>query len=94
MPFVYIMASKRNGTLYIGVTNDLIRRVHEHKTDAVPGFTSKHQLHHLVWYEYAAEIRTAITREKQLKNWKRNWKIQLTEHANPYWNDLYPALLS
>ncbi len=88
------MASERNGTLYIGVTNDLIRRVYEHKTDAVPSFTSRYQLHHLVWYEHAVEIRSAIQREKQLKNWKRDWKIQLIEQANPYWNDLYPALLS
>jgi len=94
MPFVYMMASERNGTLYIGVTNDLIRRVYEHKTDAVPSFTSRYQLHHLVWYEHAVEIRSAIQREKQLKNWKRHWKIQLIEQANPYWNDLYPALLS
>ncbi len=89
-----MMASERNGTLYIGVTNDLIRRVYEHKTDAVPSFTSRYQLHHLVWYEHAVEIRSAIQREKQLKNWKRHWKIQLIEQANPYWNDLYPALLS
>ena len=88
------MANERNGTLYIGVTNDLIRRVYEHKTDVVPSFTSRHQLHHLVWYEHAVEIRAAIQREKQLKNWKRHWKIQLIEHTNPHWNDLYPALLS
>ena len=88
------MASERNGTLYIGVTNDLIRRVYEHKTDAVPSFTSRYQLHHLVWYEHAVEIRSAIQREKQLKNWKRHWKIQLIEQTNPYWQDLYPALLS
>jgi putative endonuclease len=89
-----MMASERNGTLYIGVTKDLIRRVYEHKTDAVPSFTSRYQLHHLVWYEHAVEIRSAIQREKQLKNWKRDWKIQLIEQANPYWHDLYPALLS
>ena len=88
------MASERNGTLCIGVTNDLIRRIYEHKTDAVPSFTSRYQLHHLVWYEHAVEIRSAIQREKQLKNWKRDWKIQLIEQANPYWHDLYPALLS
>ncbi len=94
MPFVYMMASERNGTLYIGVTKDLIRRVYEYKTDAVQSFTSRYQLHHLVWYEHAVEIRSAIQREKQLKNWKRDRKIQLIEQANPYWNDLYPALLS
>jgi putative endonuclease len=89
-----MMANERNGTLYIGVTNDLIRRVYEHKTDVVPSFTSRHQLHHLVWYEHAVEIRAAIQREKQLKNWKRHWKIQLIEQTNPHWQDLYPALLS
>lgn len=94
MPFVYMMTNRRNGTLYIGVTNDLIRRVYEHKTDAVPSFTSRHQLHHLVWYEHGIEIRSAIQREKQLKNWKRAWKIQLIEQTNPRWQDLYPALLS
>ncbi len=94
MPFVYIMASERNGILYIGVTKDLIRRVYEHKTDAVPGFTSRYQVHDLVWYEHTPEIFSAIQREKQLKNWQRAWKIHLIEQANPYWNDLYPALLS
>ena len=88
------MASERNGILYIGVTRDLIRRVYEHKTDAVPGFTSRYQAHSLVWYEHAHEILSAIQREKQLKNWQRAWKIRLIEEANPYWNDLYPALLS
>ena len=94
MPFVYIMASRRNGTLYVGVTRDLIRRVHEHKTDAVPGFTSTHHVHHLVWYEQTESILSAIEREKQLKNWQRTWKIRLIEQGNPYWHDLYPALLS
>ena len=94
MPFVYILASKRNGTLYIGVTKDLVRRVYEHKTDAVPGFTSRHEVHNLVWYEQTDSIFSAIQREKQLKNWQRTWKINLIEQTNPYWHDLYPALLS
>ena len=94
MAYVYIMASGRNGTLYIGVTKDLIRRVHEHKTDAVPGFTAVHHVHNLVWYEQADSIVSAIEREKQLQNWRRDWKIRLIESANPYWNDLYMALLS
>lgn len=94
MPFVYIMASERNGTLYVGVTRDLIRRVYEHKADAVPGFTSRHEVHSLVWYERAHEILSAIQREKQLKSWRRAWKIRLIEQSNPYWNDLYPSLLS
>ena len=88
------MASERNGILYIGVTKDLIRRVYEHKTDAVSGFTSRYQVHDLVWYEHTPEMLSAIQREKQLKNWQRAWKIRLIEEANPYWNDLYPGLLS
>ena len=94
MPFVYILASKRNGTLYIGVTKDLVRRVYEHKTDAVPGFTSRHEVHNLVWYEQTDSILSAIQREKQMKAWKRDWKIKLIEQINPYWHDLYPGLLS
>ena len=83
MPFVYILANKRNGTLYIGVTKDLIRRVYEHKTDAVPGFTSRHEVHNLVWYKQTDSILSAIQREKQLKNWQRTWKIRLIEQTNP-----------
>jgi len=94
MPFVYILANKRNGTLYIGVTKDLIRRVYEHKTDAVPGFTSRHEVHNLVWYKQTDSILSAIQREKQLKNWRRTWKIRLIEQTNPDWHDLYSALLS
>ena len=94
MPFVYILANKRNGTLYIGVTKDLIRRVYEHETDAVPGFTSRHEVHNLVWYEQTDSILSAIQREKQLKNWQRTWKIRLIEQTNPDWHDLYSALLS
>ena len=94
MSFVDIMASRRNGTLYIGVTNELIRRVYEHKTEAVPGLTSRHQVHTLVWFEQTDSIITAIQREKQLKNWQRRWKIRPIEHTNPYWHDLSSALLS
>ena len=94
MPFVYILASGRNGTLYIGVTRDLIKRIHEHKTDAVPGFTSRYCIHDLVWYQQADSILAAIQREKQIKEWQRAWKIRLIEESNPYWTDLYPALLS
>ena len=94
MPFVYILANKRNGTLYIGVTKDLIRRVYEHKTDAVPGFTSRHEVHNLVWYKQTDSILSAIQREKQLKNWQLTWKIRLIEQTNPDWHDLYSALLS
>ena len=92
-PCVYIMASGRNGTLYIGVTSDLIKRVHEHKTDAVEGFTKTHQVHSLVWFERHGTMESAILREKAIKEWKRTWKIELIEKANPYWRDLYSELL-
>ncbi len=81
--FIYILASKRNGTLYIGVTNDLIRRIYEHKNDLIKGFTQKYQVHNLVYYEQTESIETAITREKQLKKWRREWKITLIENMNP-----------
>ncbi len=90
--YVYLLASRRNGTLYIGVTNDLVRRVWEHKTDAVEGFTKKYQVHRLVWYEVAATALAAITREKQLKKWKRAWKLRLIEEMNPEWRDLYDEI--
>ncbi len=91
--FVYIMASKKNGTLYVGVTNDLLRRVYEHKNHLAEGFSSTYNVHSLVWFESTASIEAAITREKQLKNWKREWKIALLESVNPHWNDLYEGLL-
>ncbi|MDH7602434.1 MAG: GIY-YIG nuclease family protein [Armatimonadota bacterium] len=86
--FVYIMTNKRNGTLYVGVTGNLERRVAEHKTGAVPGFTSKYGLTKLVWYEQYSSPREAIYREKQIKNWRRAWKIALIEKHNPEWQDL------
>lgn len=91
--FVYLLASQRNGTLYCGVTNNLIRRIHEHRTGAVPGFTSKHGVHMLVWYEEHQEITEAIQRETRIKGWKRAWKLELIEAANPQWRDLYESLL-
>ena len=91
--YVYILASKRNGTLYIGVTNDLIRRVYEHKNDLAAGFTKKYGVHRLVWYEQCDEIAPAIQREKRLKKWNRQWKIELIEKDNPDWNDLYLQLI-
>jgi putative endonuclease len=94
MPFVYIMASGRNGTLYVGVTRDLIRRVHEHKTGAIDSFTKRYGVHDLVWYQHTDSILSAIQREKQMKAWRRDWKIELIEQSNPYWHDLYPTLLS
>lgn len=92
-PCVYILASKRNGTLYIGVTSDLVKRVWEHKSDLAEGFTKQYQVHQLVWYETSQNMESAITREKQLKEWKRQWKVELIEKTNPYWNDLYPTII-
>lgn len=91
--YVYILSSKRNGTLYIGVTNDLIRRVYEHKNNLIDGFTKKYSVHTLVYYEQTENIETAITREKRLKKWYRKWKIELIEKNNPEWNDLYEELI-
>jgi putative endonuclease len=89
---VYILASARNGTLYIGVTSDLIKRVWEHREKAVCGFTERYNATQLVWYEVHDDAEAAITREKRLKKWKRAWKIELIEKANPYWNDLYESI--
>lgn len=86
--YVYMLASCRNGTLYIGVTNDLARRVGEHRSGMVKGFTKKHGVHTLVWYEVLGDINAAIAREKQLKGWNRAWKIRLIEEHNSAWNDL------
>ena len=91
--FVYILASKPQGTLYVGVTNNLVRRVYEHKTHAVEGFTSKYIVSKLVWFEQTSDVAVAIKREKRLKAWKRDWKIALIEESNPYWHDLYGGLL-
>jgi len=90
--FVYLLASRRNGTLYVGVTNDLVRRLWEHKQKVVPGFTKTHDVDRLVWFEVHNSIEAAITREKQIKRWKRDWKIDLFQDSNPRWDDLYPAI--
>ena len=87
--YVYILASDRNGTLYVGVTSDLSRRVWEHKEELTPGFTSKYGVVRLVWYEVYPDISDAITREKRLKRWRRAWKLRLIEESNPQWLDLY-----
>lgn len=92
--FVYILASKKNGTLYIGVTNNLIKRVWEQKNNFVAGFTKKYQVHDLVYFEQTGDVTSAIEREKQLKNWHKAWKINLIKKDNPEWKDLYPGLLS
>ena len=81
------------GTLYIGVTSDVVKRVWEHQSDFVDGFTKQYQVHKLVWYEVHENMESAITREKQLKEWKRQWKVELIEKVNPYWNDLYPTIV-
>jgi len=91
--YVYLLASKRNGTLYLGVTSYLIKRVYEHKNNLVSGFTQKYKVHDLVYYETTADINSAITREKQMKNWKRAWKTELIEKNNPEWKDLYFELI-
>ncbi|WP_430392272.1 GIY-YIG nuclease family protein [Dyella sp. 20L07] len=88
-PYVYILAGHRNGTLYIGVTSDLIRRVWLHRNDAVDGFSKRYQVHDLVWYERHDTMESAILREKTLKAWRRSWKVDLIEKTNPYWRDLY-----
>lgn len=87
--YIYILASERNGTLYIGVTNNLKRRVYEHKQNLVDGFTKENNIHTLVWFESTENIESAITKEKQLKKWNRNWKIRLIEERNFEWKDLY-----
>ena len=87
--FVYVLASSRNGTLYIGVTSNLLKRVWEHKNNFIDGFTKKYSVHMLVYFEETSEIESAIQREKQLKTWKRNWKLELIEKGNPEWRDLY-----
>jgi putative endonuclease len=90
--YVYILASKKNGTLYIGVTNDLLKRVYEHKNNLIGGFTRKYRVHNLVYYEAYSSIYDAIAREKRMKKWERNWKIELIKKANPEWEDLYDKL--
>jgi len=87
------MCSKRNGTLYTGVTSNLLKRVYEHKNNLVDGFTKKYGVHHLVWYEMHESAETAISREKQLKKWSRKWKLDLIETGNPLWKDLYEDII-
>jgi putative endonuclease len=91
--YIYILASKKNGTLYIGVTGDLIKRVDEHKQNTVAGFTKKYNVHTLVYYEVFQDIEEAILREKQMKKWNRSWKINLIEEKNPEWKDLYSEII-
>ena len=90
--YVYILASKKYGTLYIGVTNELVRRVYEHKTKAVPGFTQRYGVDKLVWFETYEDPESAISREKELKKWRRDWKTRLIDEQNPNWDDLYSGI--
>lgn len=91
--YVYLLASQKNGTLYTGVTSDLIKRVWQHKNHVVDGFSKKYNIHLLVWYEVHDEIGSAIVREKQIKEWKRLWKLELIEKSNPTWKDLYSEIV-
>ena len=91
-PCVYMLASNRNGTLYVGATSNLIQRVWQHKNDLVAGFTKRYRVHTLVWYEVHETMESAITREKAIRRWKRDWKIELLQENNPSWRDLYDDL--
>lgn len=91
--YVYILASQKRGTLYIGVTTDLTKRVYEHKNGLVDGFTKKYELHRLVYYEVARDAETALSRERQMKKWNRAWKFRLIEENNSEWADLYESLM-
>ena len=92
--YVYILASKKNGTLYIGMTNNLTRRVYEHKNELVERFTKKYKVKNLVYFEQTEDVNSAILREKRLKSWKRDWKIQLIEKDNSEWKDLYTEIIN
>ena len=91
--YVYLLASRKHGTLYLGVTNDLIRRVYQHKSKASAGFTAKYGISRLVWFETHDDVIAAISREKEIKKWRRNWKITLIETCNPDWRDLWESII-
>jgi putative endonuclease len=91
-PCVYLMASKKNGTLYVGITSDLIKRISQHKSGSLGGFTKRYAVNRLVWYELHGTMESAITREKRIKNWRRAWKLNLIEKDNPKWQDLYEEI--
>ncbi|MBS0193702.1 MAG: GIY-YIG nuclease family protein [Proteobacteria bacterium] len=92
-PCVYILASDRNGTLYVGVTSNLVQRIWQHREHLAEGFTKRYGVDHLVWYEQHESMESAIIREKQIKAWKRQWKLDLIESVNPYWNDLWEQII-
>jgi putative endonuclease len=91
--YVYILASRKHGTLYLGMTNNLVRRVHEHKTKIIPGFASRYRVDRLVWFECYDDPLSVITREKDIKKWRRDWKIRLIEDTNPDWLDRYDMII-
>ena len=93
MYFVYLITNKRYGTLYVGVTRDLVKRIYEHRSKFVEGFTKRHDLRRLVWYEAHEDVTAAIAREKLIKKWHRDWKINLIQAMNPEWNDLYDTIV-
>ena len=90
--YVYILASRKDGAIYVGMTNDIVRRIYEHRTKVIQGFTSKYNITRLVWFEIYDDPISAISREKELKKWKKAWKVQLIESQNPRWNDLYESI--
>jgi putative endonuclease len=92
-PCVYILANERNGTLYVGVTSDPIKRVYEHRNGLVDGFTKRYEVHHLVFFEMHGSMEAAILREKQIKKWRRKWKLELIEASNPAWRDLWHEII-
>jgi putative endonuclease len=92
-PAVYLLASKPNGTLYVGVTSNLVKRVWQHREGILEGFTKRYDVHKLVWFEQAETMPAVITREKQIKKWNRAWKIEMIERSNPHWRDLWPEIL-
>ena len=92
--YVYMLASQKHGTLYLGVTRDLVRRTYEHRSHAFESFTSRYDVTKLVWFEIYEDIATAIAREKELKKWRRDWKVRLIEEVNPDWTDLYPSIVT
>jgi len=93
LPCVYILANRKAGSIYVGVTSNLPKRIREHKNNILKGFTSKYHIHNLVWYEVHQEMKSAISREKKLKKWRRDWKVKLIERANPNWLDLYSDIV-
>ncbi|MGE0063165.1 MAG: GIY-YIG nuclease family protein [Xanthobacteraceae bacterium] len=93
MFYVYLLASRKQGTLYVGVTRNLVRRIHEHKEKIVPDFTARYDVHRLVWFETYDQVVPAIEREKEIKKWRRAWKTALIEESNPDWRDLYPDIV-